>query len=271
MEAHFMLRLFLTIAAAGIFLNQPVRAKTPMPISSEVYNYKSGDKEFEGYLAQPKKIKGKLPVVLVVHEWTGLGEYAQGRAKKLAEMGYIALAADIYGKGVRPSSPQDAGKESSIYKNNRELMRERIKLAYNEAKKLKNADASKIVVIGYCFGGTTALELGRSGVDLAGIVSFHGGLENPSPKDAKNIKAKSLILHGAIDPYVPAKEVASFQKEMDEAKVDYQLIQYSGAVHSFTNPAAGNDIKAGFAYDAQADKRSWIAFNEFLKEVAPVK
>jgi dienelactone hydrolase len=132
-------------------------------------------------------------------------------------------------------------------------------------------DKNKVVIMGYCFGGTGALELGRSGANLAGIVSFHGGLSNPTPPDAKKIKGKSLILHGAVDPNVKPEEVAAFQKEMNEAKVDYQFISYSNAVHAFTDKSAGNDPSKGVAYNEAADRRSWAAFMDFLAEVAPVR
>ncbi|MNL31217.1 Dienelactone hydrolase family protein [compost metagenome] len=125
--------------------------------------------------------------------------------------------------------------------------------------------------MGYCFGGTGALELARTGVPLAGAVSFHGGLSNPTPQDARNIKAKSLILHGAIDPNVKPEEVAAFQKEMNDAKVDYQFVAYSNAVHSFTEKAAGSDISKGAAYNEAADRRSWQALMDFLAEVAPIR
>ena len=130
-------------------------------------------------------------------------------------------------------------------------------------------DASRLVAIGYCFGGTTALELGHDGVELAGIVSFHGGLDTPTQEDAKNIKGKVLVLHGADDPYVPADQVAAFEKEMRDAGVDWELVKYGGAVHAFTQVEAGNDKSKGFAYDEKAAKRSWTEFRFFLKELFP--
>lgn len=239
-------------------------------VQTETIEYKDGDTVLEGFLAYPKGLKGKRPVVMIVHEWTGLGDYVKGRAKQLADMGYVAFALDIYGKGVRPAPPE-AGKVAATYKDNRPLMRQRAKAGYDFIKKHKLADSSRMIAMGYCFGGTTALEMGRSGLDLAGIVSFHGGLAHPSPEDVKNIKGPVLVLHGAVDPNVPFTEVENFEKEMNEAKKDYQLIKYSGAVHAFTNKDAGNDPSKGAAYDAKADKRSWIAFRDFLAEVAPVR
>ena len=128
-------------------------------------------------------------------------------------------------------------------------------------------DPKRVAAIGYCYGGTSVLELARSGADILGVVSFHGGLSSASPDDAKNIKCKVLVLHGADDPNVPAEEVASFEKEMTGAKVDWQLVKYSGAVHAFTNPAAGDDPSRGVAYNERADKRSWVAMRDFFAEI----
>jgi dienelactone hydrolase len=238
-------------------------------IKTEIVDYKQGGTTLEGFVAYDASIKGKRPVVLIVHEWNGLGDYVKGRAKELAEKGYVAFALDIYGKGVRPTNPQDSGKEATKYKDNRKLMRERAKAGYDFIKTKSYVDASKIVAMGYCFGGTVALEMARSGLPLVGAASFHGGLSTPTPQDAKNIKAKVLVLQGAIDPYTK-DEVPGFQKEMNDAKVDYQLISYSGTVHSFTNPEAGNDISTGAAYNASSDRRSMQAFMDFMNEVAPV-
>jgi dienelactone hydrolase len=185
----------------------------------------------------------------------------------LAKLGYFAFAADIYGKGNRPKSGEEAGKLASVYKNDRVLMRQRINLALDELKKQKLVNTDKIAAIGYCFGGTVALELARSGADIKGIVSFHGGLDTPNPADAKNIKAKILVLHGGDDPYVNAEQVSSFKKEMVDAGVDYQIFIYGGAVHSFTNPNSGNDPSKGAAYNERADKRSWEAMKTFFTEI----
>jgi dienelactone hydrolase len=239
-------------------------------VKTEVVEYKQGKTTLEGFIAYDPAIKGKRPVILIVHEWTGLGDYAKKRAKEFAEKGYVAFALDIYGKGVRPATPEEAGKEAGIYKDNRKLMRERAKAGLDYIKTRNFADTSKIVAMGYCFGGTVALEMGRAGYPLVGIASFHGGLATPTPQDAKNIKGKVLVLHGAIDPFTKA-EVPGFEKEMNDANVDYQFISYSGTVHSFTNPEAGSDIKKGQAYNPVSDRRSMQAFMDFLQEVAPLQ
>ncbi|AMM51704.1 dienelactone hydrolase [Rufibacter sp. DG15C] len=236
-------------------------------IKTQLVEYKEGQTTLEGYLAYDPALKGKRPAVLVVHEWTGINDYTKKRCDQLAKMGYVAFAADIYGKGVRPTSPAAAGAEAGKYKNNVLLLRARVNAALDHLRKQANVDTKKMAAIGYCFGGTTVLELARSGADLAGVVSFHGGLGSPNPADAKNIKAKVLVAHGAIDPYVSKAELDGFWKEMNDAKVDYQFIAYSNAIHAFTNPEAGNDNSKGAAYNAAADRRSWDAMKQFFAEI----
>ena len=185
----------------------------------------------------------------------------------LARLGYVVFCADIYGKGVRVDNPQDAAKLATKYKDDRPLLRARVNAAFDQLKKQPLVDGKRTAAIGYCFGGTTVLELARSGTDLAGVVSFHGGLNTPTPEDAKQIKGKVLALHGADDPYVPAAEVAAFEEEMRKAKVDWQLVGYGGAVHSFTMKEAGNDNSKGAAYNEKADQRSWEAMKVFFAEI----
>jgi dienelactone hydrolase len=236
-------------------------------VHTAVVDYKQGDTALEGYTAYNEGMTEKSPGVLVVHDWMGLNDNYKKIAQKLADLGYIAFAVDIYGKGVRPKDSQQAAAEAGKYKSDRGLMRQRILAASEELKKNKNVDPNRIAVIGYCFGGTVALELGRSGAPIAGIVTFHGGLDSPKPEDGKNIKAKVLILHGADDPLVPPDQVAAFQDEMRKGGVDWQMIYYGDAVHSFTTPAAGTDKSKGVAYNEKADKRSWEAMKSFFKEL----
>jgi dienelactone hydrolase len=221
----------------------------------------------EGYLTMPANVTAKTPTVIVVHDWMGVGDYVKMRADQLAGLGYIAFAADIYGKATRPKDQKEASEFATKYKDDRKLMRARVQAALDTLKKEKFVDSKKVAVMGYCFGGTVALELARSGAPVIGAVSFHGGLSTPNPKDAKKIKGKVLVLHGADDPWVPATEVAGFEEEMRSNKVDWQLIAYGGAVHSFTHKAAGNDNSKGAAYNEKADKRSWVAMQNFLGEV----
>jgi len=251
----------LTILFAGLFAMNSYAA-----LHTEAIEYKQGDTTLEGYLAYDDGVKGPRPGVLVVHDWMGCDSYAKMRADMLAKLGYVAFAADIYGKGVRPKNPQEAGGLAGKYKGDRTLLRARVNAALDELKKQPQVDSKRVAAIGYCFGGTTVLELARSGADIAGIVTFHGGLDTPT-RDAKNIKCKVLLCQGADDPYVPAADVAALQDELRSAKVDWQMIYYSGAVHSFTRPDAGNDNSKGAAYNEHADKRSWEAMKEFFAEI----
>jgi len=230
-------------------------------------DYKDGNQVLQGYLAYNGAQKGKRPAVMLVHDWIGVNPNVKKRAEQLAEMGYIAFAADIYGKGVHPKPPQEAGQMAGKYKADRALFRSRLKAGYQVLMNQAIADPSKTAAIGYCFGGTGVLELARTGADLKGVVSFHGGLDSPTPADGKNIKGKVLILHGAADPFVPAKEIEAFSAEMNAAKVDWQMISYSGAVHAFTIKEAGNDPSTGAAYNASADRRSWEAMKLFFAEI----
>lgn len=239
-------------------------------IQTETVVYRDGKTTLEGFLAYDDSQKGPRPVVLIVHQWMGLSDHEKMSARKLAESGYVALAVDIYGKGVRPVSVEEAGRLAGEYKNNTKLFRAREKAAIDFIKKNKMVDSQKIVIMGYCFGGTGALEAARAGLPVVGAVSFHGGLATTTPQDARNVRGKILVLHGAIDPYVPAKEVEAFMSEMNNANVDYQFVAYSGAVHSFTQYSAGSDPSKGFAYHDKAAQRSWLAFMNFLDEVAPL-
>jgi dienelactone hydrolase len=236
-------------------------------VRTQTIEYAQGGTTLEGYLAYDDGIKGKRPGILVVHEWTGLGPYVKMRCEELAKLGYIAFAADIYGKGVRPKTHEEAGKVSGMYVKDRALMRARVKAGLDELMKNQRTDSSRIAAIGYCFGGAAVLELARSGADIKGVVTFHGMLANPDPSNAMNIKAKVLVQHGADDPLVDQKQVDAFIDEMRKTKADWRMIIYGGAVHSFTVPAAGNDQSKGLAYNESADRRSWQAMRDFFDEV----
>jgi dienelactone hydrolase len=236
-------------------------------LRTQVVEYKQGDTVLEGYLAYDDTFTGKRPGVLVVHTWTGVGPYVKGRAEQLAKMGYVAFAADIYGKGVRPKAPDASGAEAAKYRSNRPLLRDRAQAGLDVLRQQPMTDPKRIAAIGYCFGGGAVLELARSGADIAGAVSFHGNLDTPNPDDAENIKSKVLVLHGADDPYVPHEQVQAFEKEMREANVDWQLVSYGGAVHSFTELEAGNDPSKGAAYNMKADRRSWEDMKQFFAEI----
>ncbi len=236
-------------------------------IESKNLDYSVAGTTMQGYLSEIPTKSALSPGILIVHDWMGLRDYAKQKSEQLAKMGYVALAVDIYGKGIRPNTPKEAAELAGKYKNDRNQLRSRIRAAYAALVARPNVDKTKIIIIGYCFGGTTALELARSGAPLAGTVSFHGGLSSPTPQDAKNIKGKVLVLHGADDPNVPPEEVEAFKKEMKDANVTMKFVAYPGAVHAFTNPKAGNDVKKGAAYNAEADKKSWQEFEKFLHEI----
>jgi dienelactone hydrolase len=237
-------------------------------IKTQILEYRDGDTVCEGYLAYDDAKSGKRPGVLVAHEWGGCGEYMHKRCQMLAEMGYVAFALDIFGKGIRAQTFPDCEKISKPYYEDRQLTRRRAKAGLDVLTKQPNVDASKVAAIGYCFGGIVVLELARSGADVKGSVAFHGQLSTPNPADAKNIKGKVLICHGAIDPVVPPAEVAAFEKEMEDAKVDWQLIAYGSAMHTFTNWNLPTNPPPGMpaAYNEKADKRSWKAMKEFFAE-----
>jgi dienelactone hydrolase len=257
-----MKNLLMTLATIGCVLTARAGLHT------ENVEYKDGDTVLEGYLAyDDSTVKGKRPGVLVVHQWKGLGEYEKGRADMLAKMGYVVFAADIYGKGIRPTDTKEAGAQAGKYKNDRDLLRTRVNAGLAVLEKNELTDAKRVAAIGYCFGGTTVLELARSGADIAGVVTFHGGLDSPKPEDGKNIKCKVLVLHGADDPFNSAQNVAAFENEMRDAKVDWQMVKFGGAVHSFTEKDAGDDNSKGAAYNEKADKRSWQDMQQFFAEI----
>jgi dienelactone hydrolase len=228
--------------------------------------YKDGEAELQGYMVYDDKFKAPMPGVLVVHDWMGVTSRTQEKADQVAALGYVAFAADVYGKGIRPTSPQEASAQATKYKEDRKLYRSRLNAALKTLQSQKKV-SKKLAAIGYCFGGTGVIELARSGAAVAGVVSFHGGLDAPNPADGKNIKAKVLALHGADDPFEKPEDLNAFEKEMRDNKIDWRLVKYGGAVHSFTDKSAGHDNSKGAAYNESADKHSWIEMKEFFKEI----
>lgn len=235
-------------------------------IRTQTVEYMDGKTALQGTLVYDDARSGKAPGILVVHEWKGLGDYAKGRADQLAKLGHVAFALDMYGKGVYAKDHEEAGRLSGVFFNDRDLMRRRALAGLEILKNDPHVDASRLAAIGYCFGGTTVLELARAGTDLKGVVSFHGNLASPNPADAATLKAKILVLQGADDAWT-AGGIPGFQEEMKKAKADYQIVSCGGAVHSFTVKEAGDDPSKGMAYAAAADRRSWRALMEFFKEL----
>jgi dienelactone hydrolase len=255
---------FLVTAAAALCT---LVSSATAEIRTELVNYKQDGDDLEGFLAYDDAKKDPRPGILLIHDWMGVGDYAKSRAKQLAELGYVAFAADIYGRGIRPADAKEASALATVFKDDRGLFRDRLKAGLEQLTGNKLVAPGKIAAIGYCFGGTGVLELVRSGADVKGVVSFHGGLNTPTPADAKNIKAPVLVLHGADDPFVKPPEVDAFKKEMADAGVKYEFVAYPGAVHSFTRPDAGSDNSKGAAYNEAADKASWIAMKDFFAKI----
>ena len=259
-----MIKLF-----AVFFLLTAVAATAQ--IKTETVEYKDGDTVLKGFIAYNSKIKSKAPAVMIVHEWWGLNDYPKMRAKQLAEMGYFAFAVDMYGEGKVVTTPQEAGKLAGEVRSDIPKLRKRIVSALDFIKKDKRVDPNRVAVIGYCFGGGVALELARTGADIKGAICFHGGVNTPHPEETKDVKAKILVCLGADDKYETPADVKSFEDEMNRLNVDWQLNYYSGAVHAFTNPNAGNNPASGVAYNARADKRSFEEMKMFLKEIFETK
>jgi dienelactone hydrolase len=259
----------LSLAAIALAAVLPT-AWTSVPAHAAVQvktvDYKQGDATLEGWLVYDDAKQGKRPGVVIFPSWNGPGNDEKGRAEMLAKSGYVAFVADVYGKGIRPQGFKDAAAESGKYMKDRPLLLQHAQAAYDQLRKNPMVNAKKIAAIGYCFGGAGALDLARSGASLVDTVTFHGDLVSPTPQDDNNIKGRVLVLHGASDPVVGPKDQDEFKKEMTDAHVDWEMVLYSGAVHSFTQKSAGNDPSKGAAYNANADKRSWQELTRLFHE-----
>ncbi|WP_455200622.1 dienelactone hydrolase family protein [Kaarinaea lacus] len=231
--------------------------------------YQANGTKMKGYLAYDDAIKGKRPGVLVVHEWWGHNEYARKRARMLAELGYIALAVDMYGDGKTAAHPKDAGAFAGEVKKNMEMATARFQAAKTLLARHEMTDSGRIAAIGYCFGGGIVLEMARRGLDLDAVVSFHGSLTTQSPAQPGKVKAKILVCNGEADPFVKSDQITAFKEEMKNAKVNYIFKSYPDAKHAFTNPAAdenGKKFNIPLAYNEAADKQSWSEMKSFLKD-----
>jgi dienelactone hydrolase len=262
MPYKIFFRLGAALALVGLGCTA-VEAK----VVTQAVTYRQDGTLMRGFLACDDGLKGKRPGVLVVHEWWGLNDFARERALKLSGLGYVALAADMYGGGATTRDREEAGKLAGALLSNRDLLRGRAQAALKVLAADPRVDPKRLAAIGFCFGGTTVLELAYSGVDLAGVVSFHGSLPRPQPGDFQRLKAKILVLHGADDPHVPAADITAFEEAMRQIGADWQMVFFGGAVHSFTNPAAGNNKASGAAYDSRAARRSWRYMQEFFREI----
>lgn len=229
-------------------------------------DYKDNNQKLQGQLALPKKYLTNKPGILVLPAWMGLDNNAKENTIELAKLGYIAFAADIYGIDKRPKDTKEAGQLAGYYKTNYKEYQKRIQLALDQLVKA-GANPDKIVVIGYCFGGTGAIEAARNNMNVQGVVSFHGGLGRDATRNIELIKPKVLVLHGADDFFVPDTDIKAFHDEMRKANADWQMVYYADAVHAFTHKDAGNDKSKGAAYNEKAAKRSWQAMKVFFEEI----
>jgi len=237
-----------------------------MAIVSNTVNYLDGDTLLEGFFAYDDAIEGRRPAVLINHAWGGRDGFVANKAVKLAELGYVGFALDMYGKGVRGSDPEENTKLMRPFMDDRALLQQRIGAALAAVKLLPWVDDKQCAAIGFCFGGLCVLDLARTGADIRGVVSFHGLLGAPGNTEGKKIQAKVLALHGHDDPMAPPEQVLAFEQEMTRASADWQLHVYGNTMHAFTNPVA-NDPGFGTVYQAAADRRSWLAMKHFLSEV----
>ncbi|HSB06077.1 MAG TPA: dienelactone hydrolase family protein [Thermodesulfobacteriota bacterium] len=239
-------------------------------IEGKTVEYSAQGVVMKGYLAYDENAKDKRPGVLVVHEWWGLNEYARKRARMLAELGYTALAVDMYGDGKQAMHPDDAGRFTSELMKNADVATARFMAALDYLKQQPTVDSGRIAAIGYCFGGGVVLNMARQGVDLRGVASFHGSLAPIKPAQPGTVKAEVLVLHGADDKFIPPEQIEAFKQEMKSAGVDFRLISYPGAIHSFTYPEAdelGKKFNMPIGYNADADRKSWEELKNFLNTI----
>lgn len=238
-------------------------------IKTEEIDY--GDEpKLKGFIAHPSDTKKKVPGVLIVHEWWGLDDYCRSRAKQLAGMGYCAMALDMYGGGKQTCHPKEAGAFMKESIKSFESACNRFHKALDILKNHSACDGSKIAAIGYCYGGMIVLNMAKKGYDLKGVASFHGSLTSHVKAKKGVCKAKVLVCNGKDDKMVPKESIAEFKREFDEAGIQYKFINYPGAIHGFTNPAAtarGKEYGIAIAYNEAADKASWGELSNFLKEV----
>ena len=239
-------------------------------VQGKEVSYQADGTTLKGYIAYDDAIKGKRPGVLVVHEWWGHNEYARMRARMLAELGYTALAVDMYGDGKQANHPDDAGKFATEVSKNMPLVKARFEAGMAVLRKHRTVDAKEIAAFGYCFGGGVVLNMARIGEDLKGVASFHGSLGTDNPAQPGRIKARIVSFTGEADPMIGADKVATFKHEMEAVGADFRFVTYPGVKHAFTNPDAdelGKKFNLPLAYNAEADKDSWQQATVFLKEI----
>jgi len=238
-------------------------------VKEEPVTYKAGGTVMKGFVVYDDAVKGKRPGIVLVHEWWGITDHIRNEARRLAAQGYTAFVADMYGDAKTADNPKDAGMLAGSVMKNPDAMRARFNAARAALARHASVDARRIGAAGYCFGGTVAHNMVRAGADLAGIVMFHAGLATNTPAP-KSVKAKVLVLNGADDPLVKPDQIEGFKKDMAAAKADYKFVNYPGAVHAFTNPAAtetGKKFNMPVAYNAEVDKQAKAEADRFFAAV----
>jgi dienelactone hydrolase len=239
-----------------------------MGIKSRLVEYNDGKSVLEGMLLWDDAVSAPRPGVLVSHAWSGRSDYEEGKARRLAELGYVAFALDLYGKGVRGSSVEENSALMQPFLDDRAMLQRRLLVSVDTLRQQDEVDDTKIAAVGFCFGGLCVLDIARTGQALAGIVSFHGLLGAPANTSGNTVKAKVLVLHGWDDPMAPPEDVLALTRELSDGRADWQLHAYGNTMHAFTNSDA-NDPAMGTVYNAAADQRSWIAMRDFLAELFP--
>ncbi|HUI44584.1 MAG TPA: dienelactone hydrolase family protein [Nitrospirota bacterium] len=265
-----MKRFTIVLAGAVVLVLLIGQVTAHAKIIAKTVEYNAAGSVMKGYLAYDSSMKSKGPGILVVDEWWGLTDNGRRRARMLAELGYTALVADMYGEGKQAGNPTEAAAMSSEVMNNFGVARARFSAAEDLLKKQPTVDDARIAAIGFCFGGGVILNVARQGTDLKGVVSFHGSLGAVEPAGPAGIKTKILVLQGGADKFVTPDKVEEFKKEMNAAGADYRVIVYPGATHAFTNPRAtalGKKFNLPIAYNEKADKESWQAMKTFFGEI----
>ncbi len=267
MKRHFIIALILSVTFI-YSCTQKQEQKSPL-VEQEVEYIVEGT-TLKGYLVYNENGDAKKPGILVVHEWWGLNNYARNRARMLAELGYVALALDMFGDGKQANHPEDAQKFAMALFSNVQMAEARFTAAYDFIKSQKSVDKENIGAIGYCFGGGIVLHMARAGLDLKAVVSFHGGIEAVKPAEEGKVKSFILVCNGAADPFVNAAQIDTFKAEMEKAKVQYKFVNYEDAKHSFTNPGAdsmGTKFNMPLVYNEKADKESWQEMKNLFERV----
>jgi len=260
-------RFWLSVCAAITLL---ATSTAWAKVTAREVEYRAGDTVLKGYLAENRSLKGKRPAVLVVHEWWGHNEYARKRARMLAELGYVALAVDMFGDGKTAKHPEDAGKFAGEAMKNKAVGEARFNAALDYIRQQPNVDPARIAAIGYCFGGGVVLHMARQGADLKGVASFHGSLATDSPAQPGIVKAQVLVFNGEADKMIPPEQVTAFKEEMTKAGAQFRYVGYPGVMHSFTNPDAdryAKEFSLPLAYDRKADQNSWAETKKFLAAI----